>query len=74
MIPDIHHPVWMEIVTGKRPIQSSKATVNLLIHNNKMKYSRDQSQQNVESLIAATHEFFYRFEKLFADEVAQICR
>ena len=36
MLPDVSNPVWMQIVTGKRTVQSTKATFNLLIQNNKM--------------------------------------
>jgi hypothetical protein len=72
MVPDISHPVWMQIVTGRKPIQSSKATVNLMIHNNKSSYERDSSPENVKQMIAKTHKFFSQFEAIFPGEVNQI--
>jgi hypothetical protein len=72
MLPDIDHPVWVQFVTGKRPVQSSKATVNLLIHSNKMNYDRDSSPANVKALVAKTHSFFTQYETLFAAEISKI--
>ena len=72
MLPDIDHPVWLQIVTGKKPVQSSKATFNLLIHGNKMSYERDPSPDNVRQLIAKTHSFFTQYQSIFASEIAKI--
>jgi hypothetical protein len=72
MLPDIDHPVWIQFVTGKKPVQSSKATVNLLIHSNKMNYERDASPENVKTLVAKTRSFFVQYETLFAAEIAKI--
>jgi hypothetical protein len=72
MIPHIDHPVWVQIVTGERPIKSCKATINMLIQSNKMSYERDASLANTKELIAKTHKFFTQFESIFASEIAQI--
>jgi hypothetical protein len=74
MLPDASHPVWELIATGKRPLESHKPTVNLLIHSNKMSYERDQSPANVQHMAAKTHSFFSHFEALFPAEIAQILR
>jgi hypothetical protein len=72
MIPDVQHPVWVQIVTGKKQLISSKTTFNMLIHNNKMSYERDPSPRNIQQLIAKTHKFMAQFESVFASEVTQI--
>jgi len=72
MIPDIHHPVWTQIVSGKKPLPSTRATLNLLIQSNKMSYQRDPSPANVDELVAKTHKFFTQYEALFAAEIAKI--
>jgi hypothetical protein len=72
MLPDASHPVWEQIATGKRPLESRKPTVNLLIHSNKVRYEQDQSLANVRLIAEKTHHFFRQYEALFPAEVAQI--
>jgi hypothetical protein len=72
MLPDVDNPVWVLFVTGKKPVQSSKATVNLLIHSNKMNYEMDASPANVKKLVAKTHSFFTQYEAIFSSEIAKI--
>jgi plasmid stabilization system protein ParE len=72
MIPPIDHPVWVQFVTGKKTITSSKATINLLVQNNKMGYERDASPGNTRELISRAHKFFTQFESIFPNEIAQI--
>jgi hypothetical protein len=74
MVPDASHPVWVQFVTGQKTIHSTKATLNLLIQRNKMIYERDPSPANVQRLALRSQEFFSRFEKLFADELAMILK
>jgi len=74
MLPDIGHPVWMQIITGEKPFQSTKPTLNLLVQMNKMSYERDPSPANVKTLIAKTHNFFSLYQALFADEIAAILK
>jgi hypothetical protein len=74
MLPDASHPVWEQIATGKRQLESRKPTVNLLIHSNKMIYERDQSPASVRQLVEKTHNFFSQYEALFPAEIAQILR
>ena len=72
MLPDIHHPVWAQIISGRKPLQSTKPTLNLLVQSNKMSYERDPSPTNVEVLVARTHKFLRQYEALFADEIASL--
>jgi hypothetical protein len=74
MLPDARHPVWIQIVTGKKTAQSSKATFNLLIQNNKMSYERDPSPDNVARLIAKTRDFFVKYESIFPVEISTILK
>lgn len=73
-LPDVNHPVWMQIVTGKKPIRSSKATLNLLIQSNNMSYEKDSSPANVAELIDRTHGLFARYGSIFGTEVAEILK
>jgi len=74
MLPDASHPVWEQVALGKKPLQSQRPTVNLLIHSNKMSYERDQSAANARLLAEKTHSFFSHYEALFPLEIAQILR
>lgn len=74
MLPDLDHPVWMEIVTGRKPVKCTKATINLLIQSNKMSYERDPSPANVKKLISKTHSFLTQYEAVFAEEIAAILK
>jgi hypothetical protein len=74
MLPGVNDPVWMQIVTGKKPIRSTKATINLLIQSNKMSYERDPSPLNVAGLIAKTHGLFARFRSIFGTEIEEILK
>jgi hypothetical protein len=72
MIPPIDHPVWVQFVTGKKTIKSSRATINMLVQNTKMSYERDASPANTKELVSRTHKFFTQFESVFPNEIAQI--
>lgn len=72
MLPAIDHPVWTQLVTGKKHVQSDKTTINLLIHSNKMSYERDPSPANVKQLASKTRGFFAQYEALFAGDIAKI--
>ena len=74
MLPDVSNQVWTLVVTGKKPVRSSKATFNLLIHGNKMSYERDPSPANVRQLVAKTHGFLKQFESIFVNEIAEILK
>jgi hypothetical protein len=72
MLPDVNHPVWVLFVTGKKPVQCTKATINMLITNNKMSYARDPSPANVKELVVKAHSFLSKYEAMFTSEIAQI--
>ncbi len=72
MLPAANHPVWTQIATGKRPVQSEKLAINLFVKNNKMSLERDTSPANVQLLAARTHAFFTQYEKMFAAEFEKI--
>ncbi|MGD0800511.1 MAG: hypothetical protein ABR906_04270 [Terracidiphilus sp.] len=72
MLPDVNHPVWRQIVTGEKKMQSSKSTINLLIQSSKMSYARNPSPANLEQLIAKMYSFFTRYESTFSSEIAQL--
>ena len=72
MLPDVNQSVWAQFVMGKKPVRSNKATINMLIHNNKASYERDPSPANVKHLVAKTHAFFSQFQAIFTNELAEI--
>ena len=72
MLPAANHPVWTQIATGKKPIQSGKLAINLFMQNNKSSLDRDPSPANVQKLAAKTYEFFHQYEKIFANEFEKI--
>ncbi len=72
MLPTAKHPIWTQIATGKRPVQSQKLAINLFVKSNKMSLERDASPANVQQLAARTHAFFTQYEKTFAAEFEKI--
>jgi hypothetical protein len=72
MLPAANHPVWTQIATGRRPVQSEKLAINLFIKNNKMSLERDASPANVQQWAARTYAFFIQYEKMFAAEFEKI--
>jgi hypothetical protein len=74
MLPAASHPVWVQIATGKKPVQSGNLAINLLAKSNKNSFERDPSSENVKLLAAKTHEFFIKYELVFASEFAQILK
>jgi hypothetical protein len=72
MLPAADHPGWTQLITGKKQVQSSKATFNMLVHSNQMSYERDPSPANVNDLIAKSHAFLSKYESLFTSEIARI--
>lgn len=72
MLPAVDHPGWVRLVTGKKQVQSSKATFNMLIHSNQMIYERDPSPDTVKELVAKTYSFLTKYESLFTTEIAKI--
>jgi len=72
MLPAVDHPGWTQLITGKKQVQSSKATFNMLIHSNQMNYEKDPSPGNVKDLIAKSHSFLTKYESLFTSEIAKI--
>lgn len=72
MLPAMNHPVWQEIVIGKKAVRTEKAAVNLLIQSSRMSYGRNPSTDNLNQIVGKIHSFFTRYESTFASEVAQI--
>ena len=72
MLPAANHPIWTQIATGKKPVQSGKLAINLFVQNNKFSLDRDSSPANVQQLAAKTHEFFVQYEKIFSSEFDKI--
>ena len=72
MLPAANHPIWTQIATGKKPVQSGKLAINLFVQNNKFSLDRDSSPANVQQLAAKTHAFFVQYEKIFSSEFDKI--
>ncbi|HEY1255304.1 MAG TPA: hypothetical protein VGF01_11020 [Terracidiphilus sp.] len=72
MLPALHHPVWKEIVIGKKTIQTEKATINLLTQSSRMSYGQNPCPDNLNGIVAKMYGFFARYESTFASEIAQI--
>ena len=58
MVPPLQSSIWTDIVTGKRPVTSSKLAINLMTKNVQMHYAFDTSPESVRSLVQRVHEFF----------------
>ena len=71
MIP-IDHPAWKKLVTGEKQITSKQLGVNMLLHNNQLKYKADPSSANVDKLVQHTYEYFQKYEQIFQTELQQL--
>ena len=72
MLPAMNHPVWKEIVIGKKAIHTEKTTVSLLVQSSRMSYGRNPSPENMNEIVTKMHSFFTRYESTFAGEIVQI--
>jgi hypothetical protein len=71
MLP-INHSIWVQIVTGKKPIRGDNLAINMLAQKNKLSYEKDPSPANVKQLVENTHLFFTKYETAFATDFAKI--
>jgi len=74
MLPEVSHPVWVQIVTGEKSLRSTKASINMMIQNNKRSFQRDPSPANVMALVSRTHAFFTQFQSMFVNEINEFFR
>jgi len=65
MVPPQQNYIWTDIVTGKRPVTSSKLAINLMVKNVQMSFERAHSPANVQALTLRVHEFFTQNEPDF---------
>jgi hypothetical protein len=72
MIPPIHHTVWVQLVSGEKPITSANVGVNMLIFNSTLKYRRDPSRANVQALVSHAHAFFTKYAPTLQAEIQQL--
>ena len=57
MIPAVDHPIWSQIAAGKKPVQSAKLAINLLIQGNSIAYAKDPSPASVKQIAIRTWKF-----------------
>lgn len=74
MLPAANHPVWAQILTGKKPVTSGKLAINLLIQNCKLDFQRNTAPENAAMLAHRIHDFFVKNEKVFTDEFQKILK
>jgi hypothetical protein len=72
MVPPLQNYIWTDIVTGKRPVTSSKLAINLMVKNVQMSYEHDHSPANVQALTLRVHDFFTKNERIFDEEFKRI--
>lgn len=72
MVPPLQDHIWTDIVTGKRPVASSKLSINLMVMNVRMSSDRDHSPANIQALSLRVHEFFTNNERIFDEEFKRI--
>jgi hypothetical protein len=66
MIPPLNSPIWGELVTGRRPMTSTKLAVNLLSTSVSLEYKRDPTPAKIAQLAQRVREFFVKYEVAFA--------
>jgi hypothetical protein len=72
MIPPLHHPAWLQLVSGEKKLASANVGVNMLIFNSILKYRRDASPAMVKSLVSHAHGFFEKYECTLQAEIQQL--
>jgi hypothetical protein len=72
MIPPVTHPVWAQVITGKREVPPSKVAVNMLVANVRLSYKQDPTDENLRKLSTNMVEFFQKYQNLYQAELDQI--
>jgi len=72
MIPPITHPIWAQVITGKREIPPSQVGLNMLVTNLRLSYRKDPSEDSLRNLVARMHEFFTRYGAHYQNELEKI--
>ena len=73
-IPSSDHPAWKKVITGEIDITSPKLAVNMLIHNCRVKYKKDSSDDNLATLTGYIFAVFNKYGAVYSAELQQIFR
>jgi len=74
MVPPITHPIWVQVITGKREVTTSNVGLNMLIANLRLSYRQDPSEASVRSLVLRMHEFFKKYGSYYQHELEQVLK
>jgi len=74
VIPSVTHPIWAQLITGKREFPPSKVGLNMLIANLRLSYQNDASEASLNRLVDRMHEFFARYGSHYQAELEQVLR
>ncbi|MGA3092052.1 MAG: hypothetical protein ABSD75_25885 [Terriglobales bacterium] len=72
MLPAITSSVWADLVTGAKELKSTNIAINLLLFNSKLRYKKDPSPSNLNTLILHAYEVFKKQEPILDEELKQI--
>lgn len=74
MVPPSSHPVWRDLITGRKTLRSDSVALNMLLYNAKLKMSRGAEPEEEIELIHRAHALFEKLEFCLQDELAQLLR
>ncbi len=72
VIPDIDHPSWQLLISGKLSIRSNVVALNMLMQHVCTKYSESPGIETSTTGVESLRQFFIRNESLLKDEINQL--
>jgi hypothetical protein len=72
MLPPITHPIWKEIVLGKKQFQFQLLAAKIMMSRILLITKNDPSPRNVEKCINEVYEFFEKNEKIAQNDLNQM--
>jgi hypothetical protein len=71
MVPPESHPLWKDLIQGKKKIASTEVSLTMLMFNLQMKYKSNPSDANLGLLAKDAHKFFVKYENIMTPAVRQ---
>jgi hypothetical protein len=72
MLPTITHPIWKEIVLGKKQFQFRLLAAKIMMSRILLSTKNDPSPQNVDKCVNEVYEFFVKNEKIAQNDIKQM--
>lgn len=72
MIPNISNPKWQRLVRGEIAHRFDTSSASMLMFNLQAKIRKDPSPATLSACVKEAYDFFQKYERVFAADLAQI--